>query len=99
MVQVLNNLTNDYELHIVLMEKRIGNKENPLTIDKIREEFIFRYESLSLLAEITNEIDMTGEKAMFTTQFKRIAESEKRLASRRQIARLDVIDSQGLRLK
>jgi hypothetical protein len=48
MVKVLINLTNDYELQIVLMEKHIENKENPLTIDELQEELSLRYESLSL---------------------------------------------------
>jgi hypothetical protein len=33
MLQVLNSSTNDYELQMLLLEKRIGSKENPLTID------------------------------------------------------------------
>jgi hypothetical protein len=33
MVQVLNSLTNDYELQMSILEKRIGSKEKPLTID------------------------------------------------------------------
>jgi hypothetical protein len=37
-VQVLNSLANDYELQMVLMEKRIGNKVNPLTIDELQED-------------------------------------------------------------
>jgi hypothetical protein len=32
MVQVLNSLTNDYKLQMLFLEKRIGSKENPLTI-------------------------------------------------------------------
>jgi hypothetical protein len=33
MVQIYNSLTVDYESQILWMEKRIGNKENPLRID------------------------------------------------------------------
>jgi gag-polypeptide of LTR copia-type len=32
MVQVLNSLTEEYELQMLLVEKRIGNEKNPLTI-------------------------------------------------------------------
>jgi hypothetical protein len=46
MVQVLNSLTNGYELQMLLLEKRIGNKENPLTIDELKEELSLRYERL-----------------------------------------------------
>jgi hypothetical protein len=55
---------------MVLIEKRIGNKENPISIDKLRKELRLRYERLSLLAETTNNTDLTEEKALFTTQFK-----------------------------
>jgi hypothetical protein len=51
------------------MEKRIGNKENPLTIDEQQEELRLRYERLSLVAEATNEIYLTEKKALFETQF------------------------------
>jgi hypothetical protein len=40
---MVHSLTNDYELQMVLMEKRNGNKEYPLTIDKLREELSLRY--------------------------------------------------------
>ena len=33
LIQVLNSLTNDYEL-----EKRIGDKMNPLSIDELKED-------------------------------------------------------------
>jgi hypothetical protein len=35
MVQVLNSLTNDYKLQMLLLEKRIGSKENPFSIDEL----------------------------------------------------------------
>ena len=37
-VQVLNSLTSDYELQMLLLEKQIGNKENPLSIEELKEE-------------------------------------------------------------
>jgi hypothetical protein len=46
MAQVLNSLTYAYELQMVLMEKRIGNKENTPTIDEPQEELSSRYERL-----------------------------------------------------
>jgi hypothetical protein len=36
MIHVLNNVINDYELQIVLLEKIIRIKENPLEIDELR---------------------------------------------------------------
>jgi gag-polypeptide of LTR copia-type len=35
LVQVLNSLTGDYKLQMILMEKDIGNKENPLSIGEV----------------------------------------------------------------
>jgi hypothetical protein len=46
MVQVLNSLTSDYELQMLLLEKWIGSKENPLTIDESEEDLSLRYERL-----------------------------------------------------
>jgi hypothetical protein len=42
-VQVLNILKNDYKRQMLLLEKRIGSKENPLTIDELKEELSLRY--------------------------------------------------------
>jgi hypothetical protein len=47
MVQVLNSLTGDYVLRMLLLEKRIGNKVNPLTIEDFKEELNLRFERLS----------------------------------------------------
>jgi hypothetical protein len=60
MVQVLNSLTNDYELRMLLLEKRIGSKENPLTIDELKEELILRYERLLMKTE-TAKVNNLGE--------------------------------------
>jgi hypothetical protein len=37
-VQVLNSLTSDYELQMLLLEKQIGHKDNPLSIEELKEE-------------------------------------------------------------
>jgi hypothetical protein len=51
MIQVLNTLTNDYKFQMILLEKRFGIKENPLTIDELKEELSLRYERLSMKTE------------------------------------------------
>jgi hypothetical protein len=84
MAQVLNSLNINYELQIVLIQKRIRNKENPLRIDELQVELIFRYERLSLVSEATSDIDLTEEKACLRL-------------TRRQIVRIDVNISKGLR--
>ena len=70
LVQVLNSLTGDYELQMILMEKRIGNKENPLSIDELKEDLNLRFERLSTKSESTRNEDFGEEKALFTSQFK-----------------------------
>jgi hypothetical protein len=42
-VEVLNSLTRDYKILMVLLHKQIGNKNNPLTVG----ELSLRYERLS----------------------------------------------------
>jgi hypothetical protein len=70
MVQVLNSLTNDIELQMVLIETIIGNKENLWRNDELQEVLSLRYERLSLVAETNYDIDLTKEKTLFTNQFK-----------------------------
>jgi Zinc knuckle len=55
---------------MTLMEKCIGNKENPLTIDELKEDLNLRYERLSSKSESTRNDDYGEEKALFVTQFK-----------------------------
>ena len=37
MIQVLNSLTGAYELQMMLLEKRIGSKDNPLSFEELNE--------------------------------------------------------------
>jgi gag-polypeptide of LTR copia-type len=46
-VQVLNSLTSDYELQMLLLKKQIGNKDNPLSIEDLKEELHLRFKRLS----------------------------------------------------
>jgi hypothetical protein len=36
-LHILNNMTEDYDLQLAMMEKRVTDKSNPLTIDEIRD--------------------------------------------------------------
>jgi hypothetical protein len=69
-VQVLNSSINEYELHMLLLEKRIGSKENPLTIDELKEDWNLRCERLSMKTETAKINDLHEEKALVVTQFK-----------------------------
>jgi len=70
MVQVLNSLNEDYEIQMLLLEKRVGNNENPLTIEELKEELSLRFERLLSKSESTKNEGSSEEKALFTTQFK-----------------------------
>jgi gag-polypeptide of LTR copia-type len=37
-VQVLNSLTSDYKLQMLDLEKQIGSKDNPLSVEDLKEE-------------------------------------------------------------
>jgi hypothetical protein len=45
------NLTSDCKLQMGLLEKRNGDKANPLGIDKVREELNLRFEIPSIQSE------------------------------------------------
>jgi hypothetical protein len=70
MVHLLNSLTNDYELQMLLLEKRIGSKDNPLTFDELKGELSPRYERLLMKTETTKINDLDEKKALVVTQFK-----------------------------
>jgi hypothetical protein len=46
-INVLNIMTDYYDLQLAMMEKRVIDKSNPLTIDKIRENINLRFERLN----------------------------------------------------
>jgi gag-polypeptide of LTR copia-type len=65
-VQVLNSLTNDYELQMLFLEKQIGSKNSPLSNEDLKEELNLRFERLSM----KQNDNFGGENALFTLQFK-----------------------------
>jgi hypothetical protein len=46
-LHVLNNMTEDYDLQLAMMEKRVTGKSNPLTVDEIRDDLNLRSERLN----------------------------------------------------
>jgi hypothetical protein len=55
---------------MLLLEKRIGSKENPLSIDELKEELSLRYERLLMKTETAKINDLGEEKALVVTQLK-----------------------------
>jgi hypothetical protein len=46
-LHILNNITDNYDLQLAMMEKRITDESNPLTIDEIRDDLNLRFERLT----------------------------------------------------
>jgi gag-polypeptide of LTR copia-type/Zinc knuckle len=69
MIHVLNNLTADYDLQVALLERRIGDVEQPLTISEIRAELSLRFERINNNLNKDNG-DNLEEMAFYGGQFK-----------------------------
>jgi gag-polypeptide of LTR copia-type len=70
MIHILNNLTSDYELQLVMMERRVGDIEKPLIVEEIRGELSLRYERLNMKSSNNPEGEVLEENAFFSGQFK-----------------------------
>ena len=70
MIHILNNMTSDYDLQLAMMEKRINDKMNPLTIDEIRADLNLRFERLNMELSDDNENEGVEDLALFGGQFK-----------------------------
>jgi hypothetical protein len=69
-LHILNNMTEDYDLQLAMMEKRVTNKSNLLTIDKIRDNSNLRFERLNEKRNEENQNVINQEVAFFGGQFK-----------------------------
>jgi hypothetical protein len=67
---ILNNMTDDYDLQLAMMEKRVTDKSNPLTIDEIRDNLNLRFERLNEKQNKENENDYNQKVEFFGGQFK-----------------------------
>jgi hypothetical protein len=69
-LHILKNMTDDYDLQLAMMEKRVTDKSNPLTIDGIRDNLNLRFERLNEKQNEESENDNNQEVAFFVGQFK-----------------------------
>jgi hypothetical protein len=72
-LHILNNLGKDYESQVERIEDRIGDAENPLTIEDMREVLNLRFERMNIRETERDEFkDYGGEKALIAVnkQFK-----------------------------
>ena len=68
-LHILNNMTADYDLQLAMMEKRLNDKTNPLTVDEIRDDLNLRFERLNEKTN-NNEDEDNQDVAFFGGQFK-----------------------------
>jgi hypothetical protein len=64
-LHILNNMTDDYDLQLTMMEKRVTHKSNPLTIDEIRDNLNLRFKRLNEKQNEQSENDNNQEVAFF----------------------------------
>jgi hypothetical protein len=69
-LHILNNMTDDYDLQLAMMEKRVTDKSNPLTIDEIRDDLNLRFKRSNEKQNEESENDNNQEVAFFGGQFK-----------------------------
>jgi hypothetical protein len=71
MIQILNNLTSDYDLQLALMETKVGDADKTFTAEEVREELNLRFERLNTKISRNEEGEGWEEQALFSGQFKR----------------------------
>jgi hypothetical protein len=63
-------MTDDYDLQFAMMEKRVTDKYNPLTIDEIRDNLNLRFKRLNEKQNEESENDNNKEVAFFVVNLK-----------------------------
>jgi hypothetical protein len=69
-LHILNNMTDDYDLQLAMMNKRVTDKFNPLTINEIRDNLNLRFKKLTEKQNKENENDNNQEVAFLVVKFK-----------------------------
>jgi hypothetical protein len=63
-------MTEDHNLQLSMMEKRVTDKSNPLTIDKIRDNLNLRFKRLNEKKNEESKNEKNQEELCFGGQFK-----------------------------
>jgi hypothetical protein len=69
-LHILNKMTKDHDLQLAMMEKRVMDISNPLTIVKIWDDFSLRFKRLNEKQNEESENDNNQEVAFFGGQLK-----------------------------
>jgi hypothetical protein len=67
---ILKNMMVDYEIQLAMMDKRVKDKSNSLTVNEIRDDLHMRFERLTEKQKEERENDNNQEVAFFGGQFK-----------------------------
>ena len=70
MILILVNMTSDYDLQIVMKEKCILDKLNPLSIDELRDDLNLQFERLTMKASEEIENEILDDLSLLGGQFK-----------------------------
>mmetsp|Transcript_14560 Transcript_14560/g.20983 ORF Transcript_14560/g.20983 Transcript_14560/m.20983 type:complete len:148 (+) Transcript_14560:485-928(+) len=67
-IHVLNNLPHEYDTEVAILEKRLGDKSNALTLEEIREDLSLRFEKFGGNNE--ESYDEDTNRALIAGKFK-----------------------------
>jgi hypothetical protein len=73
-IHILIDMTSDYYLQLAMMEKRVNDKVNPLTINEIRDDLNIHLEILNNEAKEENLSEVVEYLALFDGQCNENAE-------------------------
>ena len=64
LMHLINNLTQEYEYTVALVEKRLDDVQNPLTLEELRADLNLRFERLGLRSKHETEEDIELDMAL-----------------------------------
>jgi hypothetical protein len=70
MIHLLNNIPTEYDLQLALLERRLDDKDTPLTVEEIRAELSLHFERLNMKSTTIDENEELEVHALFRGQFK-----------------------------
>jgi gag-polypeptide of LTR copia-type len=88
-LHILKNMIAAYNLQLAMMENRLNDKMNPLTVDEIRDDLNLGFERLNEKTN-NNENEDNQEVAFFGGQFKESAETVVQSVTRLEIVRVNL---------
>jgi hypothetical protein len=66
MIHILNNLTSYFDFQLVFMERRVGDDDEPLTVEEVRGELNPRFERLNMKTSRNEEGEVFEEQVFFS---------------------------------